>query len=299
MQNEGLARKELKTLKVPIPPPEPGRYERNWVGIFIGREGINKKRLEQAAPGATIHLKGKGCALRSQAALEKKADGKGKPAISKHLQNPPPKGGFNPSGPSKDGFEKDDELKNVLKRRTLYSEGEKSLGQSLAEQILKKQRIAAGEEPAEEEKPKEEQPPEEEETEPMHVLIEAYSDEALEAMRKEVMKIIQPEAKTTLTIYDEAQITAMAMESTTGGEECAFCGKPGHHHSKCPKRKSTFSMSGVRCSGCGNFGHTLRDCKGDRSSVARLHSSGSKPSKLDDDDFAMFEAVMESRSKGL
>ena len=57
---------------------------------------------------------------------------------------------------------------------------------------------------------------------------------------------------------------------------------------------------GVRCSGCGNFGHTLRDCKGDRSAVAKLggKSSGLGPSKMDDDDFAMFEAVMESRSKG-
>ena len=51
------------SLKLPVPDQIPGRPPRNWVAIFIGREGVNKKRLEQET-GATIFVRGEGTQLR-------------------------------------------------------------------------------------------------------------------------------------------------------------------------------------------------------------------------------------------
>ena len=112
------------------------------------------------------------------------------------------------------------------------------------------------------------------------------------------MNIFHPPEKDTsaIAVYDAAQLTQMAVEKTTSKEECAFCGKTGHQHSVCPKRKSNFSMAGVRCAACGNMGHTARDCKGDKSNIVKLVSSSHKPGAFDDDDFAAFEAEMTRRS---
>ena len=132
----------------------------------------------------------------------------------------------------------------------------------------------------------------------MHVLLEADTQEALDAARQEVLSIFSPKQDSSaLTLFDEGQLTSIAAEKTTGKEECAFCGQPGHHHSKCPKRKSTFAMSGVKCAACGNCGHTARDCKGDRSKIAAGGtSSGPTPSVFEDEDFAAFEQELLKRS---
>jgi hypothetical protein len=58
------ASSSLLSLRVPLPEAENGR-ERNWVGVLIGKEGINKRRFEQQT-GARISLRGKGAMLRSQ-----------------------------------------------------------------------------------------------------------------------------------------------------------------------------------------------------------------------------------------
>jgi hypothetical protein len=96
-------------------------------------------------------------------------------------------------------------------------------------------------------------------------------------------------------VYDAAQLTQMAVEKTTNKEECAFCGKTGHHHSVCPKRRTNFSMAGVRCAACGNMGHTARDCKGDRSNLVKLVNTSHRPGAFEDDEFAAFEAEMSRR----
>ena len=105
----------------------------------------------------------------------------------------------------------------------------------------------------------------------------------------------------SLIIFDQAQLATAALQKTTDTEECAFCGKPGHHHSKCPKRKSTFVMSGVICAACGNSGHTARDCKGDKSNIVKKHTPGGglgvgNPSVFEDEDFAAFSAELAWRS---
>ena len=115
-----------------------------------------------------------------------------------------------------------------------------------------------------------------------------------------MMIIDPPDKSSALTLFEEGQLEKCAEQKTTNSEECAFCGKPGHHHSKCPKRKSTFSMSGVFCSACGSGGHTARDCKGDRSGVVKRHTPGgglgiNNPSVFEDDDFAAFSAELSYR----
>jgi len=198
-----------KSIKLPLPEKEEDQmFERNWVGILIGRDGINKKRLE-AQTGATIYIRGKGTQLRGQ--------------------------------------KNDDE-----------------------------------------------------ELEPMHVILEADTDDQLDAARVQVLAIINPpDQSNALVIHDAEQLEKLAVAKTTGKEECAFCGKPGHHHSKCPKRKTKFTMSGVVCSACGSSGHTIRDCKGDRSNVVKLVQTGCpRPSTLEDSDFATFLDELDRRSRG-
>ena len=84
------------------------------------------------------------------------------------------------------------------------------------------------------------------------------------------MALIMPADPTALALFDEAQLVTAALQKTTKTEECAFCGKPGHHHSKCPKRRTTFTMAAIKCAACGSTGHTARDCKGDRSNVVNM-----------------------------
>ena len=103
-----------------------------------------------------------------------------------------------------------------------------------------------------------------------------------------------------LMLFDEGQLTAAALEKTTNSEECAFCGKPGHHHSKCPKRTSTFKMAGVWCSGCGASGHSLRDCKGDKSNVVKLTPNvgslaNATKGEFEDEEFAAFQRSIQGQ----
>ena len=136
--------------------------------------------------------------------------------------------------------------------------------------------------------------------EALHVLLEADSQEAMDKARVEVLATLNPkQGSDALVLFDEAQLTQVALEKTTDKEECAFCGKPGHHHSKCPKRRTTFTMSGVRCAACGSTGHTARDCKGDRSNVVnRFGGAASQgnaaPSSFEDADFESAKAFCQN-----
>ena len=238
------ASSEKLTLKLYVPEKDPNaRFERNWVATFIGREGINKKRYEQQAPGARIFVRGEGTQLRG---------GKPKEDTRRMARGGGGKGGGGKGGGGKGGGGKggrnDDD---------------------------------------------------DEEAESMHVFIEADSQEAMDLMRVAVLAEFNPKHEgqsSALTLFDEGQIATMAEEKTTSKEECAFCGKPGHHHSKCPKRKSAFTMSGVKCAACGNSGHTARDCKGDKSNIVRGDNSGFASSAFEDTDFAAFEDELRRRA---
>jgi hypothetical protein len=229
------------SLKLFVPDQLPGQRERNWVGIIIGRDGVNKKRFEEET-GATIYLRGEGTTLRG-GPPRAQSGGKGG------------KGGGGKGGGGKGGG---------------GGEGGGGGGRGDAD----------------------------DDTEAMHVLLEADTQEALDTARKRIVELFNPKRDSTaLTLFDGAQITSAALEKTTRTEECAFCGKPGHHHSKCPQRKTTFQMTSIICSACGSSGHTAKDCKGGRSNVASLVPKGfnAQPSLLDDDDFAAFDAELRRR----
>ena len=135
----------------------------------------------------------------------------------------------------------------------------------------------------------------------MYVLIEADTQDALDAGRVDVLARLDPKQQSSsLILYDAQQIATAALEKTTDSEECAFCGKPGHHHSKCPKRTSTFKMAGVWCSGCGASGHSLRDCKGDKSNVVKLTPNvgslaNATKGEFEDDEFAAFQRSIQGQ----
>ena len=43
--------------------------------------------------------------------------------------------------------------------------------------------------------------------------------------------ILEPKGESTsLALYDDTQLTKLAMAKTVHKEECAFCGKEGRHH---------------------------------------------------------------------
>ena len=197
------------TLKLFTPEHDPAKfpYPRNWVGIFIGRDGVNKKRFEEEVKGCRIFVRGEGTQLRT-------------------------------------------------------TKQEK-----------------------------------EEDIEAMHVLLEADNEDALDLGRVKVLATLDPkQGSSALTLFDEKQLATAALAKTTDKEECAFCGKPGHHHSKCPTRKTKFDFTGLRCANCGSGGHTARDCKADRSGIAKGgFTQGPTPSGFEDSEFAAFEAELQRR----
>jgi len=131
----------------------------------------------------------------------------------------------------------------------------------------------------------------------MHVLLEADTEEKLDLARVKLLGILEPKGESTsLALYDDTQLTKLAMAKTVSKEECAFCGKEGHHHSVCPNRRTTFQMAGVRCSVCGSAGHSARDCKGDRSGAVKLVPTSAAPSTLADADYAAFLSELDSRT---
>ncbi|EOD32789.1 hypothetical protein EMIHUDRAFT_230380 [Emiliania huxleyi CCMP1516] len=180
-----------------------GGFERNWVAILIGKEGINKRRFE-AETGATLYLRGKGTRLRHDGPKEIKKAGRGQYRVE-----------------------------------------------------------------------------DKEDAEPMHVLLEADTEEKLSRLG-----ILEPKGESTsLALYDDTQLTKLAMAKTEG-----------HHHSVCPNRRTTFQMAGVRCSVCGSAGHSARDCKGDRSGAVKLVPTSAAPSTLADADYAAFLSELDSRT---
>ena len=116
-------------------------------------------------------------------------------------------------------------------------------------------------------------------------------------LRVKVLATLDPkQGSSALTLFDEKQLATAALAKTTDKEECAFCGKPGHHHSKCPTRKTKFDFTGLRCANCGSGGHTARDCKADRSGIAKGgFTQGPTPSGFEDSEFAAFEAELQRR----
>ncbi|KAL3524146.1 hypothetical protein ACH5RR_016980 [Cinchona calisaya] len=98
------------------------------------------------------------------------------------------------------------------------------------------------------------------ENEDLHVLVEAETQESLEAAAAMVEKLLQP-VDEVLNEHKRQQLRELAaLNGTIRDEEfCRLCGEPGHRQYACPSKTSTFK-SDVLCKICGDGGHPTIDC---------------------------------------
>ncbi|OMO75923.1 hypothetical protein COLO4_25791 [Corchorus olitorius] len=115
--------------------------------------------------------------------------------------------------------------------------------------------------------------PDPSENEDLHVLVEADTQESLEAAAAMVEKLLQP-VDEVLNEHKRQQLRELAaLNGTIRDEEyCRLCGEPGHRQYACPSRTSTFK-SDVSCKICGDGGHPTIDCP----------MKGSTGKKMDDE----------------
>lgn len=102
--------------------------------------------------------------------------------------------------------------------------------------------------------------PDPSENEDLHVLVEAETQEALDAAAGMVEKLLTP-VDEVLNEHKRQQLRELAaLNGTIKDEEfCRLCGEPGHRQYACPARTSTFK-SDVLCKICGDGGHPTIDC---------------------------------------
>ncbi|KAL1214215.1 Splicing factor-like protein 1 [Cardamine amara subsp. amara] len=98
------------------------------------------------------------------------------------------------------------------------------------------------------------------ENEELHVLVEAETQEALEAPAAMIEKLLQP-VDEVLNEHKRQQLRELAtLNGTIRDEEfCRSCGELGHRQYACPRSMSTFK-SDVLCKICGDGGHPTIDC---------------------------------------
>ncbi|XP_058074855.1 splicing factor-like protein 1 [Magnolia sinica] len=98
------------------------------------------------------------------------------------------------------------------------------------------------------------------ENEDLHVLVEAETQEALNAAAGMVEKLLMP-VDEGLNEHKRQQLKELAALNGTirDDEFCRLCGEQGHRQYACPARTSTFK-SDVLCKICGDGGHPTIDC---------------------------------------
>ncbi|KAF5198615.1 Splicing factor-like protein [Thalictrum thalictroides] len=111
------------------------------------------------------------------------------------------------------------------------------------------------------------------ENEDLHVLVEAETQEALDAAAGMVEKLLQP-VDEVLNEHKRQQLRELAALNGTirDDEYCRLCGEQGHRQFACPARTTTFK-SDVLCKICGDGGHPTIDCP----------MKGSTGKKMDDE----------------
>ncbi|KMZ72935.1 splicing factor-related [Zostera marina] len=102
--------------------------------------------------------------------------------------------------------------------------------------------------------------PDPSENEDLHVLVEADTQEAVDAAAGMVEKLLMP-VDEVLNEHKRQQLRELAALNGTikDDEFCRLCGEPGHRQYACPARNSTFK-SDVLCKICGDGGHPTIDC---------------------------------------
>ncbi|CAO2043234.1 unnamed protein product [Urochloa humidicola] len=102
--------------------------------------------------------------------------------------------------------------------------------------------------------------PDPSENEDLHVLVEAETQEALDAAAGMVEKLLTP-VDEVLNEHKQQQLRELAALNGTirDDEFCRTCGEPGHRQYACPNKMTTFK-SDVQCKICGDGGHPTIDC---------------------------------------
>ncbi|XXG45488.1 hypothetical protein AAC387_Pa02g0559 [Persea americana] len=102
--------------------------------------------------------------------------------------------------------------------------------------------------------------PDPSENEDLHVLVEAETQDALDAAAGMVEKLLMP-VDEGLNEHKRQQLRELAALNGTirDDEFCRLCGEQGHRQYACPSRTSTFK-SDVLCKNCGDGGHPTVDC---------------------------------------
>ncbi|KAL6652754.1 hypothetical protein ACP70R_011679 [Stipagrostis hirtigluma subsp. patula] len=102
--------------------------------------------------------------------------------------------------------------------------------------------------------------PDPSENEDLHVLVEAETQEALDAAAGMVEKLLTP-VDEVLNEHKRQQLRELAALNGTirDDEFCRTCGEPGHRQYACPNKLTTFK-SEVQCKICGDGGHPTIDC---------------------------------------
>lgn len=102
--------------------------------------------------------------------------------------------------------------------------------------------------------------PDPSENEDLHVLVEAETQEALDAAAGMVEKLLTP-VDEVLNEHKRQQLRELAALNGTirDDEFCRTCGEPGHRQYACPNKMNTFK-SDVQCKICGDGGHPTIDC---------------------------------------
>ncbi|KAJ3675776.1 hypothetical protein LUZ60_004818 [Juncus effusus] len=102
--------------------------------------------------------------------------------------------------------------------------------------------------------------PDPSENEDLHVLVEADTEESLEAAAGMVQKLLTP-VDEVLNEHKRQQLRELATLNGTirDDEFCKICGETGHRQFACPAKSNTFK-SDVLCKICGDGGHPTIDC---------------------------------------
>ena len=103
------------------------------------------------------------------------------------------------------------------------------------------------------------------EDEPLHVVIEGDTDEAVDMAAEMVQKILTP-IDEGYNHHKRAQLKELAMINGTfqdRPEYCLICGGMGHSGMHCPENENNKAVgfkAGVVCAICGDGGHPTGDC---------------------------------------
>jgi hypothetical protein len=98
--------------------------------------------------------------------------------------------------------------------------------------------------------------------EPLHVLIQADSQDKVENAERVIYKLLVP-VDDRLNEHKTQQLRELALWNGTLRDEiiCRKCGKSGHKMFECPLKESNWQAAQVKCANCGSNNHITTDCK--------------------------------------